>query len=422
MFKGCISLVSVDLSFVTFSPVVNIRYSFENCISLRYMKLSNIKSSYNIQYMFNGCTSLISVDLSDYDSSQITDWNSAFKNCNNLKYLNLLNFDGKDIFNTIPNSNNLIICMNNFNNLPDTHSLIQKNAINDCSNICFQNNTILNFVDKKCYYDCSKLGDKFCNYDRTEILNIMPEGYFLNDTIERTIDKCHINCKTCDKKEDEYSNNCKTCPNSKFLDLENCVENCPYGHYLDSEDNLEKCICSRDIKCYKCSFDSISKNLCISCNNNYYPKINDNSNISPHINCYKDLDGHYLDNNIYKPCYSSCKKCKSLGNEKHHDCLECNKEYIFIDDKGHENNCYKECPYSYFLDESNKYICIMLSTRKKEEIIDDFDSLIIGKDPNQTYILNGEDYSIIIKPIDEYIDISTVNINFTECSNLLKKK
>ena len=64
----------------------------------------------------------------------------------------------------------------------------------------------------------------------------------------------------------------------------------------------------------------------------------------------------------------------------------------------------------------------MLSTRKKEEIIDDFDSLIIGKDPNQTYILNGEDYSIIIKPIDAYIDISTVNINFTECSNLLKKK
>ena len=68
----------------------------------------------------------------------------------------------------------------------------------------------------------------------------MPEGYFLNDTIERTIDKCHINCKTCDKKEDEYSNNCKTCPNSKFLDLGNCVENCLYGHYLDSEDNLEK--------------------------------------------------------------------------------------------------------------------------------------------------------------------------------------
>ena len=198
--------------------------------------------------------------------------------------------------------------------------------------------------------------------------------------------------------------------------------NLVYGHFLDYEDNIEKCICSRDIKCYKCSIESINNNLCISCNNNYYSKINDNTNIVPYINCYKDLEGYYLDNNIYKSCYSSCKNCKDNGNEKHHNCVECITGYIFIGDKGHENNCYKKCPYSYFLDESNKYNCINLSTKGKEEILDNFDNLIIDKEPNQTYIINGEDYSIIIKPIDAYIDGSTVNINFTECSKLLQKQ
>ena len=43
----------------------------------------------------------------------------------------------------------------------------------------------------------------------------MPDGYFLNDTTERTIDKCHRSCKTCERKEDSFSNNCKTCPFSE---------------------------------------------------------------------------------------------------------------------------------------------------------------------------------------------------------------
>ena len=250
----------------------------------------------------------------------------------------------------------------------------------------------------------------------------MPDGYFLNDTTERTIDKCHRSCKTCERKEDSFSNNCKTCPFSEYLDLGNCVTNCPYGHFLDSEDNIEKCICSKDIKCHKCSIDSINKNLCISCNNNFYTKINDISNISPYINCYNEIEGYYLDINVFRPCYSSCKQCKNSGNENHHNCIGCIEGDIFIEDKGHENNCYKECPYSYYFDESNKYNCIALSTKTKEELIDNIDSLIIDKEPNKIYFSTGEDYSVIIKPIDAFVDKSTVNINFTECSKLLHKQ
>ena len=46
-----------------------------------------------------------------------------------------------------------------------------------------------------------------------------------------------------------------------------------------------------------CTLDSLKYDLCISCNNNegFYPKENDESNNNTYINCYKDLEGYYLD-------------------------------------------------------------------------------------------------------------------------------
>jgi len=44
------------------------------------------------------------------------------------------------------------------------------------------------------------------------------------------------------------------------------------------------------------------------------------------------------------------------------------------------------------------------------------------KDPDKTYMLSGEDYTIIIKPINEDVEESTVNIDFTECEKKLKEK
>ena len=53
-------------------------------------------------------------------------------------------------------------------------------------------------IYKKYYYDCPKLEEgKFCNYDHTKALTEMPEGYFLNDTSQKPIDKCYSKCKKC---------------------------------------------------------------------------------------------------------------------------------------------------------------------------------------------------------------------------------
>ena len=60
--------------------------------------------------------------------------------------------------------------------------------------------------------------------------------------------------------------------------------------------------------------------------------------------------------------------------------------------------------------------------KTKEEIINNLNDIIKDKDPSQTYIIRGNDYTVIIKQVDEYIEESTVNIDFSECLKVLKAK
>ena len=213
----------------------------------------------------------------------------------------------------------------------------------------------------------------YFNYQRTECLEVIPNGYYCNDTLLKTIDKCHENCKTCKKGPNEKNNNCLSCKNTKFFDLGNCVDKCINGYYTDIDD-INKCKCSNNIKCFYCSEKSKEYNLCLSCNNQkgYYQKSDDEQRSDSFINCYKNLEGYYLDNNIYKPCYSTCKKCYELGNEENNKCIECINTHEFKNYLGNSNNCYEKCDYYYYIDSSNLYHCT-------ENCPNDYNKLIIFK-------------------------------------------
>ena len=71
---------------------------------------------------------------------------------------------------------------------------------------------------------------------------------------------------------------------------------------------------------------------------------------------------------------------------------------------------------------TNTSIIVDNSTKSKEEIINDLDNLILGKDPEQTYVINGDDFTVIIKPVNSIVEESTVNIDFSECEKVLKEK
>ena len=174
---------------------------------------------------------------------------------------------------------------------------------------------------------------------------------------------------------------------NKFLDNGNCLLSCDNGYFTDSLNN-KICKCSSNIKCKACNDESIGYDLCISCNDDYYPKENDSSNNLSYINCYNNLEGYYLDNNtIYKKCYSTCKSCNEKGDETNNNCIECIDNYIFINDSEIKTNCYEKCEYYYYFDSSNKYHCT-----ETNECPNEYKILIKEKNKCINICKNDKDY------------------------------
>ena len=193
--------------------------------------------------------------------------------------------------------------------MSDTHLCIL--SILDCSdtykyeynNICFNNScprgTYNSYKNK---YICTDICDIYYNYNKTSCIEEIPEGYYLNDSIYKTIDKCNDKCKICNYESNKY-NSCITCNNE--------------GGYYEKED--EEKIDNKYVKCYK--------GILI-------------------------IDNYYFDNNKYKPCYYKCKKCNKLGDKINNECTECYSNYTL-----NNTNCYDICPYYYFFDQFNEYHC-----------------------------------------------------------------
>ena len=77
---------------------------------------------------------------------------------------------------------------------------------------------------------------RYVNYEQTDCLDEVPEGYFVDDEFSGTIGKCHKNCKTCDYYEDYLSMNCIECKynNPKYIPI--YEGNCPDEDYDEDEE------------------------------------------------------------------------------------------------------------------------------------------------------------------------------------------
>lgn len=86
MFRGCSSLVTVDLSNLDTTDASNMSSMFSACSSLLMVDLSSFDTSNLMRMggMFAGCTSLVAVDLSSFDTSACSDMRGVFSNCNSL--------------------------------------------------------------------------------------------------------------------------------------------------------------------------------------------------------------------------------------------------------------------------------------------------------------------------------------------------
>ena len=414
MFNNCHNLQSINFTNFNTSIVNNMEYMFNGCSLIISLDLSNLDtSSVTSMYgMFSECKKLEYVNMRNINTLSLETMRKMFNKCSNLKYINFFSITDNDIvFSEIfsESSQNFTYCIKDETKILSLFNKIVSlnKTIRDCSFECYNHSMKLIINEQRCMIDCSKndydkyeynyechescpkrtylpnnntytcedlICENYYDYDQKKCIDEIPEGFFLNDSELQTLDKCHPNCKTCDKKEDENSQNCKSCPESFYLFYGNCVSHCQNGFYIDEEDNnLKKCKCENK-KCFKCSKESLSlsKGLCISCNDNYYQIFNDKTNREPYFNCYKDPEGYYLDSNIsfYKECYPTCKTCFGEGNEFDNNCIECTSAYSFK----YNNNCLRKCTYYYYIDHFNDYHCT-----KSEKCSNEYNKLIKSK-------------------------------------------
>ena len=359
MFYSCESLTSLDLSKFDTSLVNSMMNMFYGCEKLVSLNLNNFDTSIvsDMSSMFEGCESIILLNISNFNTTKVKTMNSMFKECSTLISLNLNNFEtsslstSRDMFKD--GNTNLIYCFNESRAESIKQRLSVLGTSNDCTNLCFKNSN--NKVIK---------GQSIC------------------------VEECNIKNYLY-----EYNNICyESCPEGTFISSKNnylCINNDLIEESIThiestniktettNSNEVSQYIC--DIKCLNCSLDSNKYKLCISCNENegFYPRLNDSKNINSFLECYNNIEGYYLDYNIfmYKQCFPSCKKCINEGDIYNNNCSECYSNYILIN-----TNCYQKCPYFYYFNSSNNYVCTT-----KYECPTDYKYLI--RDKNQ-YIDN----------------------------------
>ena len=176
----------------------------------------------------------------------------------------------------------------------------------------------------------------FYNYNHTQCLDEIPDGYYCNNTQEKTIDKCHENCKTCSRSGTDQNNNCETCHDTgkSYYNLGNCLSEseCTNGIFIDS-DSIKKCKCLSNEKCLLCNNASNQNDLCESCNYGYYPKLNDESNKDGYYKCYNSFtigNGYYLNtkSNFYEPCINDSFSEYKEGEESKCQLRENELDYV----------------------------------------------------------------------------------------------
>jgi len=343
--------------------------------------------------MLYDCNSLTSLELGNFDISSVIDMSRMFYNCQSLLSLNLFSFNTRkaqnysDMFYNLKNS--LLYCIDDYNMLDSIISQINISHKVNCSELCssFSNKYI--YEKNKCISNCSK-----------DDIYIFEYNYI-----------CYSSCPNDSYIYDNYT--CKKeiiCENYYNYNHTGCLDSIPLGFYLNDTINktLDKC----NIKCGNCSLESMENNLCISCNinENYYSKFNDSLNFNSFIDCYnKRQTGYYLDiiNNIFYPCNYICKECS--GPEKN-QCIACFDNYTLengscLDIEEKDSNFFNyETQNTTFVDENNSNSIFISDNLSNNKISNEYNS------DNTNYFNENTKTSILSDTIKNELVNETTNL------------
>ena len=379
MFEELENIIEVDLSHLDTSSVNNMESMFFWCKNLKKITFGNIVTSSvkTMHNMFSHCESLTSIDVSKFNTKQVTDMGDMFAYMYKIYAIDLSNFitsQAKDISGMFYESKKLkYLDLSNF----DGTSLTTIRAlIGYCVDLVYLNIKKLKLNNVYTYYTLAHTSSnlKICISDsksQTELKNDFKDKVY----------NCKDTCFNKNIKIDYKTNKCITSCN-KFDYNNICFDKCPYSF---SVINNNKYLCK----------DKVPE------------------------------EEFYLDSNddIYKQCFTTCKKCDGKGDEYNHNCKECISNYMFISESNYKKNCFIKCENYYYFDESNNYICtdnkkcpekfnkLIISKNKcigdcKEDIyLYEYNNSCFDKCPNNSYSLIDNIYLCLSQtPEGYYLD------------------
>lgn len=93
MFRGCTSLINLDLSVFNTVNVTNMNYMFSDCKLLQNVNLKNFNTSSttSMREMFCDCVSLTELDLSSFNTCNVMNMNYMFDGTSNLRTIYVTN-------------------------------------------------------------------------------------------------------------------------------------------------------------------------------------------------------------------------------------------------------------------------------------------------------------------------------------------
>ena len=375
--------------------------------------------------MFYNLKNIITIDLSKFDSSLVTNFNLMLYYCTSLISINFDNFNTSNaismvgLFMECTSLISLDLSMFNTSSVQaidymffDCFSLTSLNIINF--------NTTLVLSMNYMFYNCNSLTS----------LNIYNFEFISLISNEKMFDYCNESLLYCINEQkatkilsvlnftnNNYINICKDniCPiESDIINIDSilCISYCYNDNIYKYEYNN---------KCYK------------DCPNNTYISLKND------FKCYKELEGYYLDNNIFKPCYISCKSCNTSGNINDNNCIECKPNYIFKMNLFNKTNCYEICSYYFYFDLNNNHYCTSKKECPKEQnklIIEknkcidncynddiykyEYNNICYKECPNNTYLNNGNQNKICLDKLNSTNLINILN-SIKENNNLNNK-
>jgi surface protein len=341
-FRACKSFTSLDLSYFNTSSVKNMERIFDSCNNLATIDLSSFDTSHvtNFYRMFDQCNSLTSLDLSNFNTELMENIESMFFNCKSLKYLDITSFNTQKIknMNTLFHSTKSLIFLNlsSFDIYNSTGIVNILAGTNQNITICYNKSRVSEdfmYQASPYRYSCFEI----CVYHLHKKFTL-DTGYCVDDCFSEPVYKyeydniCYSSCPLKTEPESATSHICVECLHYYNYEQTDCISSIDDGYYLN--DTTKKTIDKCPIQCSKCSKESVDLDLCIECDSihNYFNKYEDPLNNGGFQKCYNtEQEGYYLNNSekMYKPCYEKCKTCDEGGDDDANNCLECKDEYDF---------------------------------------------------------------------------------------------